>query len=276
MVSLNIKPELSQPLQRTDRKPNHNFYSNQLLITIFPKFCSCFCLRTNQRKQNMLSKPTTQAALILVSPPPASPSSTLQSRAHLKPSLFFTMKLSHSPTCLSFCEKQVMVADSIAIASFAYITCACSHWGGLYYVHTPLRGFFLTRQTLIPKECHKEKHCIRAFSTVSHWKIAGYCQKDTQENNTPQHHSYTYQTGGPRPSVFFDYLVPMDAEQWEATENKSTVEFKLLQSITLPRCCDNYHHKHQSHFSKHGQTPAGPARDQNTHIQLSKQRVMCQ
>ena len=50
---------------------------------------------TKQQQQ-----PVSSGILLFLSPPPASPSQQPQVRTHLKPSLFSTMQLSHSSTCL--------------------------------------------------------------------------------------------------------------------------------------------------------------------------------
>lgn len=80
----------------------------------------------------------TQAALLVVSLPPASPCQSLPFRASRKAFLlsvffFFTIQLSLAP-CLpwSLCQTQVMVADSLATADSEQRACACSNLGGLH------------------------------------------------------------------------------------------------------------------------------------------------
>ena len=91
------------------RKQNYKLGSNQCRTlrtwsktASFLIFCLCFQLRTNQRKPNhhlqiTTSKPTTKVALFVVGPPLASLGQWPLIKIHLKPSLFFSIKLCWFP-----------------------------------------------------------------------------------------------------------------------------------------------------------------------------------
>lgn len=81
-------------------------------------FHPCFQLRTNQRKPIMCPHSNNKRCPASSEPFPASPNQPSLMRAYLKLSLFLPMKLFHFPClALNLCQRQVMVGDSLAIAS---------------------------------------------------------------------------------------------------------------------------------------------------------------
>lgn len=90
------------------RKPNHTSLGNWPRIVRtwsvaanFPIFfCRYFQTRTNQRKPPMFSKPIISYALLLDTPPPASPGLIISDQNLPEASHFvFTVKLPHSSVC---------------------------------------------------------------------------------------------------------------------------------------------------------------------------------